>query len=173
MDLPRDLHTHRLTYVSRFTTPSGSMSPTLYEQVLLRPTRIETYWSCSEAGPKLFCPYRRFISTSVSVFEGYFQLCPLLLFFLCRVLCETVKDFVSKVGTASANSDPSQADEPDSLAQKVCIYLYSLVVLLFLNSKLNISTSLACRHHHHGKSSISSTKMTLDTLWCLHNELIP
>ena len=37
-----------------------------------------------------------------------------------RVLCETVKDFVSKVGTASANSDPSQADEPDSLTQKVC-----------------------------------------------------
>jgi len=36
-----------------------------------------------------------------------------------RVLCETVKDFVSKVGTASANSDPSQADEPDSLTQKV------------------------------------------------------
>ena len=28
---------------------------------------------------------------------------------------------MSKVGTASANSDPSQADEPDSLAQKVCI----------------------------------------------------
>ena len=39
--------------------------------------------------------------------------------FCIRVLCETVKDFVSKIGTASANSDPSEADEPDSLAQKV------------------------------------------------------
>lgn len=26
---------------------------------------------------------------------------------------------MSKIGTASANSDPSEADEPDSLAQKV------------------------------------------------------
>ena len=40
-------------------------------------------------------------------------------FVLCRVLCETVKDFVSKVGTASANSEPWQAEEPDSLTQKV------------------------------------------------------
>ncbi|RMX42934.1 hypothetical protein pdam_00001775 [Pocillopora damicornis] len=45
-----------------------------------------------------------------------------------RVLCETVKDFVSKIGTASANSDPSEADEPDSLAQKCTI----------LNEKLNL-----------------------------------
>jgi len=45
-----------------------------------------------------------------------------------RVLCETVKDFVSKVGTASANSDPSQADEPDSLTQKCAV----------LNEKLNL-----------------------------------
>ena len=64
-------------------------------------------------------------------------------FFLGRVLCETVKDFVSKVGTASANSDPSQADEPDSLAQKVCIYLYSQVGLLCLKvspKKMNLGS---------------------------------
>lgn len=42
-----------------------------------------------------------------------------LFFVLGRVLCETVKDFVSKVGTASANSEPWQAEEPDSLTQKV------------------------------------------------------
>lgn len=42
-----------------------------------------------------------------------------LFFILCRVLCETVKDFVSKVGTASANSEPWQAEKPDSLTQKV------------------------------------------------------
>ena len=41
------------------------------------------------------------------------------LFVFHRVLCETVKDFVSKVGTASANSDPLEADEPESLTQKV------------------------------------------------------
>ncbi|PFX32475.1 Diacylglycerol kinase eta [Stylophora pistillata] len=45
-----------------------------------------------------------------------------------RVLCETVKDFVSKIGTASANSDPSEADEPDSLALKCTV----------LNEKLNL-----------------------------------
>lgn len=39
--------------------------------------------------------------------------------FSLRVLCETVKDFVSKVGSASATSDPSEADDPDSLPQKV------------------------------------------------------
>ncbi|XP_067037295.1 diacylglycerol kinase delta-like isoform X1 [Acropora muricata] len=45
-----------------------------------------------------------------------------------RVLCETVKDFVSKVGTASANSEPWQAEEPDSLTQKCTV----------LNEKLNL-----------------------------------
>lgn len=45
-----------------------------------------------------------------------------------KVLCETVKDFVSKVGTASANSDPSQAEDPDSLTQKCAV----------LNEKLNL-----------------------------------
>ena len=43
----------------------------------------------------------------------------LLVHFSLRVLCETVKDFVSKVGSASASSDPSEADDPDSLPQKV------------------------------------------------------
>ena len=52
---------------------------------------------------------------------------------LFRVLCETVKEFVSKVGSASATSDPSEVDDPDSLAQKVsasaqrqCVVLASL-----------------------------------------------
>ncbi|XP_068687349.1 diacylglycerol kinase delta-like isoform X1 [Montipora foliosa] len=45
-----------------------------------------------------------------------------------KVLCETVKDFVSKVGTASANSDPLEADEPESLTQKCAV----------LNEKLNL-----------------------------------
>lgn len=45
-----------------------------------------------------------------------------------RVLCETVKDFVSKVGSASATSDPSEADDPDSLPQKCAV----------LNEKLNL-----------------------------------
>ncbi|XP_031554692.1 diacylglycerol kinase delta-like [Actinia tenebrosa] len=45
-----------------------------------------------------------------------------------KVLCETVKDFVSKVGAASASSDPEEAKEPGSLAQKCEI----------LNEKLNL-----------------------------------
>ena len=54
---------------------------------------------------------------------------------LFRVLCETVKEFVSKVGSASATSDPSEVDDPDSLAQKVsasvqrqCVLLASLLI---------------------------------------------
>ena len=43
----------------------------------------------------------------------------MLVYFSLRVLCETVKDFVSKVGSASATSDPSEADDPDSLPRKV------------------------------------------------------
>ena len=46
-----------------------------------------------------------------------FHIC--LFIFSFRVLCETVKDFVSKVGSASASSDPSEANDPDSLPQKV------------------------------------------------------
>lgn len=42
VDLPKDLHTHTLTSVLRLTTPSCSMSATLYEQVIFRPTIIET-----------------------------------------------------------------------------------------------------------------------------------
>jgi hypothetical protein len=42
-----------------------------------------------------------------------------LFLFNFRVLCEIVKDFVSKVGAASASSDPEEAREPGSLAQKV------------------------------------------------------
>lgn len=60
-------------------------------------------------------------STGQSISHNY------LLVFPHRVLCETVKDFVSKVGTASANSDPSQAEEPDSLAQKVCLTTYTMI----------------------------------------------
>ena len=34
-------------------------------------------------------------------------------------MCETVKNFVAKVGVASANSDPDGVEGPDSLEHKV------------------------------------------------------
>ncbi|KAK3726917.1 hypothetical protein QZH41_016706 [Actinostola sp. cb2023] len=45
-----------------------------------------------------------------------------------KVLCEIVKDFVSKVGAASATSDPEEANDPGSLPQKCEV----------LNEKLNL-----------------------------------
>ena len=61
-----------------------------------------------------------------------------LFHFSLRVLCETVKDFVSKVGSTSATSDPSEADDPDSLAQKVSIVCSSCLTL-FITQQLSVS----------------------------------